>query len=257
MAAVIAPLAEIEEIVAATDGYVALANVNSTHQVVLGGATDAVGRAVAALQERGHQAFPLPVSHAFHTEIVAPASEPLRAALAAPGPARARSCRSSPTSTASSTRPATTCRSACSTCSRARSPRRCSSSRACARSTTQGARVFVEVGPKHALQGFASDVLGDDDVLSLATNHPKAGDVAVVQRRAVRAVGRRPGRGPRARRRRPTSPLRAGATAQQPATRRAAAPVRRAAAAPAPPAAGDARASSSACSPSSWSAAAS
>ena len=81
MAAVIAPLAEVEEVVAATDGYVALANVNSTHQVVLGGATEAVGRAVAALKERGHQAFALPVSHAFHTEIVAPASEPLRAAL--------------------------------------------------------------------------------------------------------------------------------------------------------------------------------
>ena len=42
----------------------------------------------------------------------------------------------------------------------------------------QGVRIFVEVGPKHALQGFASDVLGDQRVLSLATNHPKAGDVA-------------------------------------------------------------------------------
>ena len=26
----------------------------------------------------------------------------------------------------------------------------------------EGARVFVEVGPKRALQGFAADVLGDD-----------------------------------------------------------------------------------------------
>ena len=41
----------------------------------------------------------------------------------------------------------------------------------------EGARVFVEVGPKRALQGFASDVLGDDGVLSLATNHPKPGDI--------------------------------------------------------------------------------
>ena len=38
-----------------------------------------------------------------------------------------------------------------------------------------GARVFVEVGPKKALQGFAADVLGDD-VVALATNHPKLGD---------------------------------------------------------------------------------
>ena len=42
-----------------------------------------------------------------------------------------------------------------------------------------GARVFVEVGPKRALQGFAEDVLGSvhDDVLTLFTNHPKNGDL--------------------------------------------------------------------------------
>ena len=81
MAAVMAPLAEVEEIVAGIDGYVVLANINSTHQVVLGGATEAVAQAVAAVQERGHTAIPLPVSHGFHTEIVAPASGPLRAML--------------------------------------------------------------------------------------------------------------------------------------------------------------------------------
>ena len=38
-----------------------------------------------------------------------------------------------------------------------------------------GARVFVEVGPKKALQGFAEDVLGErGDVVSLFTNHPKS-----------------------------------------------------------------------------------
>ena len=42
-----------------------------------------------------------------------------------------------------------------------------------------GARVFVEVGPKKALQGFADDVLGGrGDVLALFTNHPKFGDIA-------------------------------------------------------------------------------
>ena len=44
MAAVMAPLAEVEEIIAGIDGYVVLANINSTHQVVLGGATEAVAR---------------------------------------------------------------------------------------------------------------------------------------------------------------------------------------------------------------------
>ena len=41
-----------------------------------------------------------------------------------------------------------------------------------------GARVFVEVGPKKALHGFVDDVLGGrDDVVTLFSNHPKAGDV--------------------------------------------------------------------------------
>ena len=60
--------------VADVDGYVVLANVNSPHQLVIGGATAAVERAVELLLERGHRAMPLPVSHAFHTEIVAPAA---------------------------------------------------------------------------------------------------------------------------------------------------------------------------------------
>jgi acyl transferase domain-containing protein len=36
MVAAAAPLDEIEEIIASTDGYAVIANVNSTHQVVLG-----------------------------------------------------------------------------------------------------------------------------------------------------------------------------------------------------------------------------
>ncbi len=126
MAAVMAPLAEVEEIVAGVDGYVVLANINSTHQVVLGGATEAVGRAVEAVQQRGHTAIPLPVSHGFHTEIVAPISDPLRSMLQRLS-LRAPSCRSSQTSPASSIRPATAPWSRCSTCSAARSRRRCSS----------------------------------------------------------------------------------------------------------------------------------
>ncbi len=41
-----------------------------------------------------------------------------------------------------------------------------------------GARIFVEVGPKKALQGFAEEVLGErGDAISLFTNHPKFGDI--------------------------------------------------------------------------------
>ncbi len=82
MAAVMAPLDEIERMLAAIDGYVVTANINSTHQAVIGGATAAVEQAVAAFTEAGHTAMRIPVSHAFHTSIVAPASEPLRPQLA-------------------------------------------------------------------------------------------------------------------------------------------------------------------------------
>ena len=175
MAAVMAPLAEVEEVVAESDGYVVLANVNSTHQVVLGGATAAVGRVVTALQERGHQAIPLPVSHAFHTEIVAPASTPLRATLKRLGlqspqlPIVANvDGELYPTGDDVEEQMLDIlARQVASPVQFVKGLRTL---------YDQGARIFVEVGPKRALQGFAADVLGDD-VLSLATNHPKPGDV--------------------------------------------------------------------------------
>src|SRR5205814_7662945 len=81
MAAVMAPLEEIERIVAGTSGYVVVANVNSSNQAVNGGATVAVRAAAEACAAAGYSVMPLPVSHAFHTSIVAPASAPLRASL--------------------------------------------------------------------------------------------------------------------------------------------------------------------------------
>jgi malonyl CoA-acyl carrier protein transacylase len=81
MAAVFAPIDEVQAIVDAVDGYVVLANVNSTSQSVIGGETDAVMAALATCGERGFTTFQLPVSHAFHTRIVALASEPLRRTL--------------------------------------------------------------------------------------------------------------------------------------------------------------------------------
>ncbi len=176
MAAVLAPLEEAEEIVAGIDGYVVLANINSTHQVVLGGATDAVARAVEAVKERGHTAIPLPVSHGFHTEIVAPASTPLRAMLTRLGlrPTRLPTVAN----VTGELYPAG---------DGAVEQMLDMLSRQVASPVQfvkglhtlydEGARIFVEVGPKHALQGFASDVLGDDAIVSLASNHPKQGDV--------------------------------------------------------------------------------
>ncbi len=81
MAAVFAPLEEIERILKTVNGYVVIANINSEHQAVIGGASEAVTQAMGVLQKAGYEVSELPVSHAFHTSIVAPASEPLRKEL--------------------------------------------------------------------------------------------------------------------------------------------------------------------------------
>ncbi len=72
MAAVFAPLAEVERILKTIDDYVVIANVNSGQQSVIGGASKAVEQAMEIFLQAGYDVVPLPVSHAFHTSIVAP-----------------------------------------------------------------------------------------------------------------------------------------------------------------------------------------
>ena len=59
-----------------------IANINSPIQSVIGGATVAVDEAIAKFTADGFQAVKIPVSHAFHTKIVAPASVPLKDVIA-------------------------------------------------------------------------------------------------------------------------------------------------------------------------------
>ncbi|HEY7077262.1 MAG TPA: beta-ketoacyl synthase N-terminal-like domain-containing protein, partial [Solirubrobacteraceae bacterium] len=175
MAAVSAPLEEAEEIVRAVDGYVALANVNSTTQVVLGGERAAVEAAVAEIERRGHRAFMLPVSHAFHTKLVAKASEPLRAML--------RRLQIKPprvpivanlTGEFYPTGPGVEEQIVDILGDQVAS--QVQFVKGLHTLHDAGATVFVETGPKRALWGFAADVLGDE-ALSLFANHPKVGDI--------------------------------------------------------------------------------
>src|SRR5579864_2971515 len=178
MAAVFAPLNEIERILKTVKGYVVIANINSEHQAVIGGASDAVTQAMQVLRNAGYDVAELPVSHAFHTSIVAPASEPLRKELE-------RLHLESPrlpivANVNGEFYPAgpdvvpqmldILARQVASPVQFIKGLRTLYEA---------GARIFVEVGPKKALQGFAEDVLGDrGDVVSLFTNHPKFGDIA-------------------------------------------------------------------------------
>ncbi len=177
MAAVLGPLDEIERVVDSIDGYVVIANVNSTSQAVIGGATEAVDRAVAAFDEAGFTTMRLPVSHAFHTSIVAPASEPLRRTLTrlelkAPVLPIVANVDGELYPTGAGVQE----RMLDILSSQVASP--VQFVKGLRTLYAEGGRVFVEVGPKKALHGFVEDVLGNahDDVLALFTNHPKQGD---------------------------------------------------------------------------------
>jgi acyl transferase domain-containing protein len=169
--------AEIERVLQTVDGYVVIANLNSNTQAVIGGASKAVGQAMALFEKAGYNAVPLPVSHAFHTSIVAPASEPLRQTLE-------RLHLESPHIPVVAnvngefypTGPQAVPQMLDILARQVASP--VQFIQGLRTLYDAGARVFVEVGPKKALQGFVEDVLGDrPDVLAVFTNHPKFGDI--------------------------------------------------------------------------------
>ncbi len=177
MAAVFAPLPEVERVLKSVQGYVVIANINSNHQAVIGGASDAVAQAIDVLTKAGYDVSELPVSHAFHTSIVAPASEPLRQELAR---LRMESPRLPIVANVNGefypTGPGVVPQMLDLLARQVASP--VQFVKGLRTLYEAGARIFVEVGPKKALQGFAEDVLGDhSDVVSLFTNHPKFGDI--------------------------------------------------------------------------------
>ena len=180
MAAVMAPLVEVESVLAGAEGYVVIANINSTKQCVIGGATAAVERAVAAVEAAGYSAVPLPVSHAFHTRIVAPASEPLRRVLARLRlQAPALPVVANVSGAFYPMGPGAAAEMVDILGRQVASP--VQFVKGLETLYAAGARVFVEVGPKRALQAFADDVLGSrPDVVSLYTNHPKVPDLVAV-----------------------------------------------------------------------------
>ncbi|NNK63837.1 MAG: type I polyketide synthase, partial [Gemmatimonadetes bacterium] len=173
MAAVFASPERVAELLSQIDGYVVVANINSSRQAVIGGATDAVEAAVALFNQAEIRCAPLPVSHAFHTEIVAPASEPLRRALERIDLDGARIPIVSNVTGAFYPEDRTEALDLLAR--QVASP--VQFVKGLETLWEAGARVFVEVGPKRALTGFVQDVLGDrDEARWLFTNHPKMGD---------------------------------------------------------------------------------
>jgi acyl transferase domain-containing protein/acyl carrier protein/NAD(P)-dependent dehydrogenase (short-subunit alcohol dehydrogenase family) len=177
MAAAFGPAEEIGKIISKIDGYVVIANINSYKQVVIGGETKAVEKAVAEIRGAGYTAQLLTVSHAFHTKIVAPAGGPM-------GEILSKMDLRSPTIPIISNVTGEFYPMG----PDVKSDMVKMLSRQIAEPVQfvkglntlydSGARVFVEVGPKRALHGFTEDVLGGkEDVLALSTNHPRVGDI--------------------------------------------------------------------------------
>ncbi|HYK89474.1 MAG TPA: beta-ketoacyl synthase N-terminal-like domain-containing protein, partial [Acidobacteriota bacterium] len=176
MAAVFGPIEKIEGILKAIDGYVVIANINSTGEAVIGGATTAVQKAMEALRAAGYRAQQLQVSHAFHTKIVAAAGEALGHVLRKMD-IRPPSIRiiSNATGEFYPMGPGVV-------------PEMIALLEKQVYSSVQfvkglntlyeaGARLFVEVGPKRVLYGFVENVLGErEGVQTLFTNHPRIGE---------------------------------------------------------------------------------
>ena len=174
MAAVMAPYSVVEQTLKEIDGYVVAANINGPNQSVIGGESKAVEKAIEVFTRKGYQAQRLPVSHAFHTKIVAPASKPLRQVLN-------RLHISEPTlplvaNVTGEFYPTTI--EAIKDILELQIASPVQWVQGVQTLYDAGVRVFVEVGPKKALKGLVDDILADkNDVVSLFSNHPKTGEL--------------------------------------------------------------------------------
>ena len=178
MASVSAPLADVERILEATEGYVISANKNSPKMTVIAGETAPVKAAMAAFEAESMPCTVLQTSHAFHSKIVAPANAPLRAFLEELDlqwptiPITANVDGSFYAMEGDDAKTAVLEKLAGQMASAVEWTTQIETMAAA------GAGAFVEVGPKRALTVFASQILEGRPHLAVMTNHPKQGGIA-------------------------------------------------------------------------------
>ena len=169
---------DVEPHIVQFDGRVVIANKNSPKQTIIAGYTREMERAIAYFEELGVQTIKLPVSHAFHTEIVSPASGPLGRFLVDMDIRK-------PT-----TRILTNVSGGCYPDDAAEIRQLLSVQLAhpvqwraiIENMYAEGIRTFVEVGPKRALTNFVIDTLGEREHRAYFSNHPKFGGPASLAR---------------------------------------------------------------------------
>ncbi|WP_249755996.1 type I polyketide synthase [Microvenator marinus] len=176
MASVPASVDEVQAVLKSVDGYVVCANKNCPGQTIIAGLTEPTRIAIQKFRDLGLEVMELPVSHAFHSKVVAAASVPLRKHLegiAINSPALP--ILTNVTGGAYPTEPGQI--------------RDLLSEQVAApveyiemieNMYEMGARTFVEVGPKRAQATFVTSILAERAHCSIFTNHPKRGDIGSI-----------------------------------------------------------------------------
>ena len=169
MASVTAAAAVVAETLAQVPGYVVAANRNSYTQTVIAGASAAVDAAVARFAAQGVPAVLLPVSHAFHSALVAPAGEALARALAT---VPIRTPRIPVVSAVTGLRYPDDTQALLAVLSRQLAAP-VDFVGGLETLWSLGARLYVEVGPNRVLTGLVREVLGPRGAIACATDHPR------------------------------------------------------------------------------------
>jgi len=172
MAAVAEGPERIAAILAAEPG-VTLANLNGPRQTVLSGARAAIERAVALLEARGVGVRPIPVGCAFHSPLMAPARDLLAAALEKIRFAAPRL----PVYANSTGEPHAAEEAAIAAVLKEHLVRPVRFGDEIEAMYRDGARFFVEAGPKNVLTGLVRQILGARPHLAVACDLPGRGSL--------------------------------------------------------------------------------
>ncbi len=176
MATVAAGAHKVEPIIKDVPGYVIAANKNCHAQTVIAGGSAAVIEAIARFTSMGIEAREIPVSHAFHSAIVAPAAKPLRKVLGAlniNAPRIPILCNVDATYYPNGKDAIVDVMA-----KQLESPVEFIGQ--IERMYADGARLFVEVGPRRAVTGFVRNILDEKEYQAVATNHHKKAAVDTV-----------------------------------------------------------------------------
>ena len=169
MAMVAADCPKVQAVLDQLDGYIIAANKNCHTQTVIAGNSVVVEEAIQRFAAQGIEARQIPVSHAFHCSIVAPAAEPLSRVLAG---LRIQAPRVPILSNVdASYYPADRSKIIELMAKQLAAPVEFISQ--VERMYADGARIFIEVGPRRAITGFVRNILGNREHRALASNHPK------------------------------------------------------------------------------------